>query len=249
MPFPSPVPRHDRSAELRRRRLASQIAGERMMRALARLGALIEKAGFREDQLRIPAGNGRESGKWRYVEGYAQGRQPGMGDNGGPSLGPPEPPKEPPKDKISKTQAAKALAKEIARQALRRAGPIGAIATALEAGHWLYSEWPSIRSYQDPPKSLAELQQQAGQRRPGYDDHHIVEQGAGEREGFSRSMLDSVDNVVSVPRYKHHEITGWYTAKNPDFGGLSPRDYLRGRDWSEHARVGQQALRQFGVLK
>ncbi|OYW98529.1 MAG: hypothetical protein B7Z14_14595, partial [Bosea sp. 32-68-6] len=170
-----------------------------MMQALARLQALVEKAGFREDQPRIPGGHGRESGRWRYVEGYAQGRQPGIGDNGGPSLDPPDPPKEPPKDKVSKTQAAKALAKQIALVALRRAGPIGAVITVLEAGHWLYSEWPSIRSYQDPPQSLTELQQQAGQRRPGYDDHHIVEQGAGGREGFPRSMLDGPDNVVSVP--------------------------------------------------
>lgn len=249
MPFLSSIEQNARAARLRQNRLASQIAGERMMRALARLQTLVEKAGFREDQPRIPAGNGRESGQWRYVEGYAQGRQPGMGDNGGPSLDPPEPPKEPPKEKISKTQAAKALAKQAASFALRRAGPVGVVITALEAGHWLYSEWPSIRSYQDGPKSLAELQQQAGQRRPGYDDHHIVEQGTGQREGFSRSMLDSVDNVVSVPRYRHHEITGWYTTNNPNFGGLSPRDYLRGRDWSEHVRVGQQALRQFGVLK
>ncbi len=237
MPLPYPDQWRSRTAALQRRRLVSQIAGDRMMRALARLQALVEKAGFREDQPRIPGGNGRESGRWRYVEGYAQGRQPGIGDNGGPLLDPPDPPKEPPKEKISKTQAAKALAKQIAFAAARRAGPIGAAITVLEAGHWLYSEWPSIRSYQDPPQSLAELQQQAGQ------------QGAGGREGFPRSMLDGPDNVVSVPRYKHHEITGWYTAKNPNFGGLSPRDYLRGRDWSEHVRVGQQALRQVGVLR
>lgn len=228
---------------------ASQVAGDRMMQALARLQALVEKAGFREDQPRIPAGNGRESGQWRYVEGYAQGRQPGIGDNGGPSLDPPDPPKEPSRDKPSKTQAAKALAKQIARAALRRAGPIGAVVNVLEAGHWLYSEWPSIRSYQDGPKSLAELQQQAGQRRPGYDDHHIVEQGAGERQGFPRSMLDSLDNVVSVPRYKHHEITGWYTKPNRNYGMQSPRNYLRGRDWAEHVRVGHEAMRTFGVLK
>ncbi len=249
MPLPYPDQWRSRSAKLQRRRLASQIAGDRMMRALARLQALVEKAGFREDQPRIPGGNGRESGRWRYVEGYAQGRQPGIGDNGGPSLDPPDPPKEPPRDKVSKTQAAKALAKQIALVAARRAGPIGAVITVLEAGHWLYSEWPSIRSYQDPPQSLAELQQQAGQRRPGYDDHHIVEQGAGGREGFPRSMLDGPDNVVSLPRYKHHEITGWYTKPNPDFGMQSPRAYLRGRDWAEHVRVGHEALRQFGVLK
>lgn len=228
---------------------ASQIAGDRMMRALARLQALVEKAGFREDQPRIPGGSGPGSGQWTYVEGYAQGRQPGMGDNGGPSLDPTEPPKEPPKDKPSKTQAAKALAKQIARAALRRAGPIGAVVTALEAGHWLYSEWPSIRSYQDGPKPLAELQQQAGQRRPGYENHHIVEQGTGERDGFPRSMLDSLGNVVSVPRYKHHEITGWYTKPNRSYGMQSPRAYLRGRDWAEHVRVGHEAMRQVGVLK
>lgn len=200
MPLLSSIQQHARAAGLRQNRLASQVAGERMMRALARLQTLVEKAGFREDQPRIPGGSGPGSGQWTYLEGYAQGRQPGMGDNGGPSLDPPEPPKEPPKDKPSKTQAAKALAKQIARVALRRAGPIGAVVTALEPGHWLYSEWPSIRSYQDSPKSLAELQQKAGQRRPGYEDHHIVEQGTRGREGFPRSMLDGLDNVVSIMR-------------------------------------------------
>ena len=218
------------------------------MRALARLGRLVEKAGFRDDQPRIPGGSGPGSGQWTYVEGYAQGRMPGIGDNGGPSLDPPEPPKEPPKDK-TKTQAAKALAREIARQVLRRAGPVGAAFMAIEAAHWLYSEWPSIRSYQDEPKSLGELQQNAGKKQPGYEDHHIVEQSTQAREGFSRSMIDSIDNVVSVPKYKHHEITGWYNRPHPDFGMQSPRAYLRGRDWSEHVRVGHEAMRQFGVLK
>ena len=114
---------------------------------------------------------------------------------------------------------------------------------------WLYSELPSIRSYLDEPKSLAELQQHAGQSRPGYDNHHVVEQGAGSREGFPRSAVDGMDNVISIPRYKHHEITGWFNRRNPDFGMLTPRDYLRGRDWAEHVRVGHRALRQFKVLK
>ncbi|HEV7260059.1 MAG TPA: hypothetical protein VGN82_19905 [Bosea sp. (in: a-proteobacteria)] len=220
-----------------------------MMLALAQLGKLIEKAGFREDQPRVPGGSGAGSGQWMYVEGYAQGRPPGMGDNGGPSLDPPEPPKDPPKDKISKTQAAKALAKEIARQTLRRAGPVGAVFMAIEAAHWLYSERHSIRSYQDEPKSLAELQQNAGQSRAGYENHHIVEQGAAESERFPRSMIDGIDNVVSVPKYKHHEITAWYSKPNQSFGMQSPRAYLRGRDWSEHVRVGHDAMRQTGVLK
>lgn len=232
-----------RPRPLSARALACHIAGERMMAAFARLQALAEKAGFNPDQPRAPGG-GPGGGQWIYVEGYAQGRQPGMGDNGGPPLDPPEPPKEPPKDKASRTQAAKELAKQI----LRRAGQIGVLITIIEAAEH-YSEIPSITSYQDAPKTLSELQQNAGKRRPGYEDHHIVEQGAAGREGFPRSQIDGADNVVSVPKYKHHEITGWYNKPNPNFGMQTPRNYLRGKDWSEHVSVGHQALREIGVLK
>jgi hypothetical protein len=235
-----------RPMPLSARALACYIAGERMMAAFARLQAFTEKAGFNPDQPRAPGGgrgSGPGGGQWIYVEGYAQGRQPRIGDNGGPPLDPPQPPKEP-KDKPSRLQAAKTLAKQL----LRRAGPIGALLTAIEVAEH-YSEIPSITSYQDAPKTLSELQQNAGKRRPGYEDHHIVEQGAGGHEGFSRSQIDSSDNVVSVPKYKHHEITGWYNTKDPQFGGLTPREYLRGKDWAEQVRVGHYAMRKFGVLK
>jgi hypothetical protein len=127
----------------RRHTLACHLAGERLMRALARLQALVEKGGFNPDQPRVPAGS-PEGGQWGGGEGGDQSRQPGIGDNGGPAL---NPVKDPPQDRQAKTKAAKALAKAIARQALRRAGPIGAIVTAIEVGHRHYTEWPSIRSY------------------------------------------------------------------------------------------------------
>lgn len=237
------LPQPRRLRELSARALTCHIAGERMMAAFARLQALADKAGFNPDQPRAPRG-GPGGGQWIYVEGYAQGREPGIGDNGGPPLDPSEPPKKPPKDKPSRLQAGKALA----RQLLRRAGPIGALFTATEIAEH-YSQIPSITSYQDAPKTLAELQQNAGKRRPGYEDHHIVEQGAGGREGFSRSQIDGADNVVSVPKYKHHEITGWYNKPNQNFGMQTPRNYLRGKAWSEHVRLGHQALREFGVLR
>jgi len=229
------------------RALACHIAGERMMAAFARLQAFAEKAGFNSDQPRVPAGN-PDGGQWTGSDGSASGRQPGIGDNGGPKLDPEEPPKQPPKEKASRIKAAKALAKRIAQQLLRRAGPIGALITAIELAE-NYSQIPSVTSYQDSPKTLSELQQNAGKRRPGYEDHHIVEQGAGRHEGFSRSQIDGADNVVSVPTYKHHEITGWYSKPNKNFGMQTPRNYLRGKDWSEHVSVGHQALREIGVLK
>lgn len=229
------------------RALACQIAGERMMAAFARLQAFAEKGGFNPDQPRVPAGS-PDGGQWTSGDGSAQSGLPGIGDNGGPPLEPEESPKQPSKEKTSRIKAAKELAKRIAQQLLRRAGPIGALITAIELAE-NYSEMPSVTSYQDSPKTLSELQQNAGKRRPGYEDHHIVEQGAGRHEGFSRSQIDGADNVVSVPTYKHHEITGWYNRPNENFGMQTPRNYLRGKDWSEHVRVGHQAMRTFKVLK
>ena len=120
---------------------------------------------------------------------------------------------------------------------------------AIEAAQWLRAEWPSIRSYQDAPRTYDELVSGAQETRPGYHRHHVAEQTAAEKDGFPRSMIDAIDNVVSVPIYRHREITGWYQKPNPDLGGLSPREYLRGKDWSERSRIGREALRIFGVLR
>lgn len=234
------IEQRERAWRLRRNAVAGHLAGERVLLALTRLRALVEneKAGFKPDQPRNPGG-GPDGGQWVSVEGYAQDRQPSIGDNGGPPLDPEEPPKE----KASRTKEGKGLAK-----LLRLLGPISAYLAIMEFAEQ-HSEVPSIMSYQDAPQTLAELQQNVGKRRRGYEDHHIVEQGAGKREGFSRSQIDGVGNVVSVPKYKHHEITGWYTKPNKNFGMQTPRNYLRGKDWSEHVRVGHQALREIEVLK
>jgi len=56
-------------------------------------------------------------------------------------------------------------------------------------------------------------------------------------------------NKVRIPTYKHHEITGWFAKGNKDFGGLSPREYLRGKSWDERFRVGIEAMIDKGVLK
>lgn len=141
MHSPTSIEQRQRAWRLRRNVAASHHAGERVLLALTRLQALVEKAGFKPDQPRNPAG-GPDAGQWAYVEGYAQGPKRGIGGNGGPPLDPLEPLKDPPKDGVSKTQAAKVLAKEIARQVLRRAGPIGVAFMAIEVGHWLYTELP-----------------------------------------------------------------------------------------------------------
>jgi hypothetical protein len=107
----------------------------------------------------------------------------------------------------------------------------------------------SIEAYLDPPKTLEELQQAVATPKKGHDIHHIVERTCAELDGFPRSVINGPENLVRIPRFKHWEINGWYGRPNKDYGGRSPREYLRGRDWNERVRVGLHALIQHEVLK
>ena len=154
---------------------------------------------------------------------------------------PPEIPKERPPTSVDRTALLKAVARSIA------AGV--ALDTFVVQLPWLFTQQALIGSYNDPPRSLQELQSAVGVWRAGTDIHHIVEQTSAEIDGFPRGIIDSPDNLVRIPRLKHQEITAWYQTPNADFGRQSPRNYLIGRSWSVRYEVGLDALKQFGVLK
>ena len=120
---------------------------------------------------------------------------------------------------------------------------------ALQAVAWLRDSLQWIRAYNDPPKTLEELQQDAQNPQPGYNIHHIVEQTPARQDGFPDSMIDGPGNLVRIPTLKHWQITAWYQTSNPKFDGLSPRDYLRGKSWDERRKIGLETLIDFGVLK
>jgi hypothetical protein len=119
----------------------------------------------------------------------------------------------------------------------------------IEGADWFSEYEPSVRAYLDPARTLPELQQAVSASKPGYDIHHIVEKDSAKQDGFSPSVINAPENLVRIPRFKHWEITGWYMTGNEDYGGLSPRDYLRGKDWDERTRVGLRVLIRHGVLK
>jgi hypothetical protein len=106
------------------------------------------------------------------------------------------------------------------------------------------SEHTSIRQ-----KTLDELQRAVSNPAPGYEIHHNVEKTAAKKAGYPRQMIDGPDNLVRIPTLKHWLITGWYMTRNRKYGGLSPRDYLRGKNWAERTKVGLKALILFKVLK
>jgi hypothetical protein len=154
-----------------------------------------------------------------------------------------EPPPIIPKERPPTTSERNDAAREIAKWLARNLGRV------IEGIAWLDEFEESIRAYLDPPKTLQELREAASTPKKGYDIHHVVEQTPAAQDNFPRSMIDGPENRVRIPRYKHWEISAWYGRRNRDFGGQSPREYLRGKDWDERTRVGIEALIQHKVMK
>jgi len=228
-------------------RLAYQLATATfLLRAYTLQILLEERANFNPDQPRVPRGN-RYGGRWT---------KPGV-DWGSPAaesrprfipisheIEPPKVPAERPGTAAERNMIARQIARYLKGfPPIRRAVFLARLAWVInEAGH-------TIQSYFDEPKTLSELRRNALQPRPGYDIHHIVEQTSARRDGFPDWQIESDVNKVLIPRYLHWEITAWYSKKDEEFGGLSPREYLRGKSWEERERIGLMALQRFGVLK
>ena len=203
---------------------------------------------YSPDQPRVPAGN-PEGGQWTDAGGASGGGQRTSEDgsaNTKPRLfvaaGLPRIPRQRPPSSSERTAIAKAAAIWLAENGI-------AASEAIAKNSWLYHAIPYIRSYLDAPKPLEELQQDVSTPKIGYDVHHIVEQSSAEAAGYQRRMIDAPDNLVRIPRLKHWEINAWYQRENASYGDVSPREYLRGKDWDERRRAGLDALTRYGVLK
>jgi hypothetical protein len=212
-------------------------------RAAARLKtALDAKTNFDPNQPRIPRGSS-EGGRWTRVGGTSRESLMRLASNEPPTIPPIRPPTG---------RERNAVVKRVAAYLLRmgaRLTPIGRVLDILDAALWLCDFTPYIEAYLDEPKSLQELQRNVSGPKRGYDIHHIVEQTPAAKDGFPRSMIDAPENLVRIPTLKHWQINGWFSTPNRRFGGLSPRDYLRGKDWQERVRIGRDALIYFGVLR
>jgi hypothetical protein len=176
---------------------------------------------------------------------------PGIGHNQGPPLrDPPVIPPKPPATKQVINNFLKAAAYWLIDAEAAAATAVAAeFLAVLLTISWLAKYLPNIYTYLFPPKTLAELQQDALTPKFGYNIHHVVEQKSAKDYGFPDDKIDGPDNLVRIPTLRHWQISGWYGKQNKEFGGLSPRDYLRNKSWEERRRVGIDALIRFGVIK
>lgn len=218
--------------------LAAEIRLERAIRRHGHALRIASKAGFKPDQPRVPKGD-PGGGQW---SGGAGSQEPKGGDAAPQDGRPPEEADGAPSTSRERTS----ILKEVARRIVRTGETVATIA---KVARWVQTYSAEISAYNDPPKSLDELHRAVSTPAPGYDIHHIVEQTAAERDGFSREVIDGADNLVRVPRLKHQEINAWYQRPNSDFNWQAPRDYLNGRSWEVRKAVGLDALRIHGVLK
>src|SRR5262249_16751812 len=125
---------------------------------------------------------------------------------------------------------------------------------AIEATVWLADYLPKILSYLDGPKSLEELQDAVANPRFGYEIHHIVEaqrRSDDPQRNAKRfpDKIDSREDLVRIPYWRHVEISSWYSRRNEELGDMTPRNYVHGKNWDEQYALGLVALRKFGVLK
>lgn len=203
----------------------------------ARHASLWHRSHYNPNQPRVPAGN-PDGGQWTSTAAGA-GNASRLAQADGPPKTPPRIPKQKPRTRDVRMQIAMELAEWVRKNS----------DVILDAANWIVELLPTIQASFDPPKTLQELHHAVANPQPGYDIHQIVEQTSAEQDGFPRSVIDALENLVRIPRWKHWQINGWYMQKNDAFGGLSPRDYLRGKGWSERRRVGLEALIRYGVLK
>jgi hypothetical protein len=218
---------------------ASLLALRRQAAALAfalKFRRLLREKGYNADQPRVPAGN-PDGGQWTDGGGLSNSlSQPVLA-----GLVPKVPGRKPPSAR-ERNAVIKAVATWLAEKGL-------AVSDYVKRNSWLYEAFPYISAYLDEPRSLNELHELVSSAGKGYDIHHIVEQTPAERDGFPQHLINRDDNLVRIPTLKHWQINAWYQTRNREFGGLSPRSYLRGKHWEERRKVGLDVLTRFGVLR
>ncbi len=119
----------------------------------------------------------------------------------------------------------------------------------LDEAHALYSRF--VARF-DEPMSLDDLIARTYSKSPpswpAYEEHHIVEDGPN-KGLIPDAALQSRRNRVKIPYYVHRDISDFYSRSNRSLGGMSPRDYLRGKSFEEQYEFGLKVLTDHGVLK
>ena len=77
------------------------------------------------------------------------------------------------------------------------------------------------------------------------ETHHVVEQCQANKSGFSQADIQAKGNKVDLPYELHRKISGFYSSKPDQYGGLRVRDYLAGQSFEQQSQFGWRVIEKF----
>jgi hypothetical protein len=177
---------------------------------------------------------------------------PPIGHNGGPPL---DDPPEIPKNKPASGSGMPYVRQVVRWIAIvgRRAPVVSIYLGLLDQIDDLSALTNTIRTAHDRRETYETLRDRAKMgSRPGYERHHIVGQYEQNLKKFGPAKIHGADNLVSIPRLQHIDLSRWYQTKDAAdkrFNGMAPRDYLRDKDWDKQFEAGMEEMRRRGIIK
>ena len=78
--------------------------------------------------------------------------------------------------------------------------------------------------------------------------HHIVEQCQMKKSGFSKDLIQSSSNKVTLDYSVHRKISGFYSSKQPELtngSNLRVRDWLAGQSFEFQTQFGWDIIRRY----
>ena len=76
--------------------------------------------------------------------------------------------------------------------------------------------------------------------------HHIVERCQVNKSGFSKNQIETESNKISLPYDVHRKLSGFYSSKPQEYGGLRVRDWLAGQSFEYQTQFGRNKITEFG---
>lgn len=114
------------------------------------------------------------------------------------------------------------------------------------------SEWLQTRDSRRGFDTEAALRAYLDDAPPGYEWHHIIEQGGQFRPDLTspegiRTWIQNTDNMVTVPVIKHYCISGWMSRM--DTSGARARNIVKAHGPEAQRGIGIGVLHLCGVIR
>ncbi|MBN8468118.1 hypothetical protein JYJ95_16475 [Corallococcus exiguus] len=98
--------------------------------------------------------------------------------------------------------------------------------------------------------SFSALKRARGPAGPGKQWHHIVEQTDGNVQRFGPQALHNTENVIALDESVHHQISRYYSSKDPftTGGQMTVRQWLSSQSLQAQRDFGMMILMRYGVV-